>query len=524
MERERARMGCWGWGFRSKANPTQPPSVIAQETPPPLAVTVSNAASLRAAVTSAKPGTRILLAAGTYPGGFFFPNVRGQKGLPIVFAAADPQNPPVILGGSTGTQSSAPEWVELQHLVFAGATGNGLNLDDGGSSETPARHIVLRGLRIAAVGPQGNRDGIKLSGIVDFRVESCTVERRGTGGSAIDMVGCRQGVIEGNLFHHTPAAASTGANGVQTKGGSCNVIIRRNRVEHVGARGVNLGGRTGLAYSRPPLQAAGEHWEAKDIRVEGNTFIGSTAPVAFVRVDGAVVRFNTFYRPERWAVRILQENITAGFVPCRNGLFADDLVASHSTQWVTGGVNLGPNTAPATFQSARNWWYCLDDPARSRPTLSVAETGGVYGQPPQFREAANGDVRLQPDSPARGVGAEAPPKASQPTTQSQLLHTPCQTSTPLPLRRVFSPWLAAPTHRACSPSLTPPRNGDNSAGRTAKPSAAAKDCQRPGARLRTSPGRPPCQGQALRAPSSLATGFISPATAATPCPARRART
>lgn len=386
-----------------------PSFFAARETPPPPGVTVSNAAGLRAAVAAAQPGTRILLAPGAYPGGFYFANVRGETNLPIVIAAAVPEDPPVIQGGANGMQFSDPQWLEIENIVFQGATGNGLNLDDGGSFDTPAQHIVLRGLRVTDVGPAGNRDGIKLSGVVDFRVEGCTIERWGTGGSAIDMVGCHRGIIESNLFRHTPAAASGGANGVQTKGGSREVVIRRNRFEQPGARGVNIGGSTGLEFFRPPLVAGEDHAEARDIRVEGNTFIGGTAPIAFVGVDGATVRFNTIYRPERWALRILQETTAAGFVPCRNGQFTDNIVAFHSSQWSSGGVNIGPNTAPATFQFARNWWTCIDDPPRSRPTLPVAESAGVYGQSPQFRDAAGGDLRLEPGSPAHGVGAEALP-------------------------------------------------------------------------------------------------------------------
>ena len=53
--------------------------------------TVSNAAGFRTAVAAAKPGMRILLAAGTYPGGFFFKNLQGENNRPIVIAAADPE-------------------------------------------------------------------------------------------------------------------------------------------------------------------------------------------------------------------------------------------------------------------------------------------------------------------------------------------------------------------------------------------------------------------------------------------------
>lgn len=370
-------------------------------------ITVHDPAELRAAVATAKAGTFIRMQPGQYSGGFFFATVQGAANRPIVIAAADPNNPPVIQGGGNGMQFSDAAFVELHDLVFAGATGNGLNMDDGGSFDTPAHHLVLRRLRITDVGPTGNHDGIKLSGVVDFRVEDCIIERWGAGGSAIDMVGCHSGIIESNMIRHNPVPTAQGASGVQTKGGSRDVVIRRNRFEHAGARAINIGGSTGLEYFRPPLQPGQAHWEAKDILVEGNTFIGAQAPIAFVGVDAATVRFNTIYRPERWAMRILQETTEAGFVPCRLGRFTDNIIAFYSSQWASGGINVGPNTAPETFQFARNWWFCVDDPARSYPSLPMAETGGVYGQSPQFRDAEGGDLGLQPGSPAHAVGASA---------------------------------------------------------------------------------------------------------------------
>lgn len=381
--------------------------VAREAAPPPPTVDVRDVAGLRAAATAAVPGTRIRLAPGNYPGGVTLANVRGAPGLPVVFAALDPADPPVFRGGTSGWQVSDPEHLVIEDIVFTGASGNGLNIDDAGSFGTPARGVVLRRLRVTDVGPTGNRDGIKLSGVDEFRVEHCVIERWGTGGSGIDMVGCHDGVIEGNTLRHLPSTAAETANGVQAKGGCRNVAILRNRFEHAGSRSVNLGGSTGLTLFRPPLQDGGEHWEARDLKVEGNTFIGSGAPFACVGVDGADVRFNTVYQPGRWFLRILQETTAAGFVPCRNGRFTDNLVAFHSGQWASGGVNVGPNTAPQTFVFGRNWWYCVDQPARSRPTLPVAETGGTYGVSPQFRDAAAGDVSVAPGSPAAHVGAHA---------------------------------------------------------------------------------------------------------------------
>jgi hypothetical protein len=371
----------------------------------PADVLVRTPDEFRQAVVQAKPGTRILLSSGHYPGGFYFSDLRGETNHLIVIAAADPTDPPVIQGGGTGFHLSRPCFVELHNLVISNVTVNGVNIDDGGSFEKPAHHLVLRGLKVSDVGPGGNHDCIKLSGVQDFRVEHCRIERWGTGGgSGIDMVGCHEGVIESNLFCHTDTVGSTG---VQAKGGTSRLSVRRNRFENAGGRAVNIGGSTGLQFFRPPLKPGEEHCEAKDISVEGNTFIGAGAPVAFVGVDGASVRFNTIYHPKRWAVRILQENREPGFVPSRKGEFSNNLVAFDSRDWAEGGVNIGPGTVPETFTFARNWWYCLDDPARSQPKLPVQETGGVYGKDPLFRDAEHGDVRLRSGTPANWVGTEA---------------------------------------------------------------------------------------------------------------------
>lgn len=365
-------------------------------------VVVRDSTELRRALAEARGGTRILLAPGQYAGGLHFSNVRGESNRPIVIAAAEAGRPPVIQGGGNGLQLSDPAFVELHHLVFTGWSANGVNIDDAGSFDTPARGIVLRGLIVTNTGPRGNRDGIKLSGVDDFRVEGCTVTGWGVGGgSGVDMVGCHRGLIRSNVFRHTDEAGSTG---VQCKGGTSEIRIQRNRFENAGGRAVNIGGSTGRAYFRPPLRESSGNAEARDIRVEGNVFVGSAAAMAFVGVDGATVRFNTIYQPKRWALRILQETRTPDFVPSRNGVFTDNVIAFHSAQWSEGGVNVGSGTAPGTFQFARNWWYCLDQPGRSRPRLPSPETNGVYGRAIVFRDAAGGDLRL---TAPNGAGADA---------------------------------------------------------------------------------------------------------------------
>jgi hypothetical protein len=361
-------------------------------------VSVATTDELRRALAAAGPGTRVLVAPGDYEG-FYAAEVRGAEGRPVVLAAADPAHPPVFRGG---VQLCDFSHVEVSGLRIEGAPANGLNVDDGGTFDTPAHHVVLRDLAVIGCGRRGNEDGIKLSGLDDFRLERCTVERWGRGGSAVDMVGCHRGRIEDCTFRDR--AEDPAASGVQAKGGTRELVIRRSRFEHAGERAVNLGGSTALAYFCPKP----EGFEAKDVTIEGCTFVGSEAPIAFVGVDGALVRFNTFYRPRKWLLRILQETRAPGFVPCRNGAFTDNLVAWRSDE-VAAAVNVGPATAPETFTFARTWWWCLDAPGRGPLKLPVAEQDPAGGADPLFRDAEQGDLRLGAPSPARAHGAGALP-------------------------------------------------------------------------------------------------------------------
>ncbi len=362
-------------------------------------VVVTNIAELRRAATNAQPGTTIQVAPGDYVGGVSLMNLHGAPGRPIVIAGLDHTNPPRFVGGS-GVQISGTSHLEIRDIRIVDTRSNGLNIDDSGQRTKPSRHLVLERVSVSGT-PKGNFDGIKLSGLRDFRVSNCYIER--WGGSAIDMVGCHDAVIEGCVFRNG------GDNAVQTKGGSSSISVRSSRFHDFGLRGVNIGGSTGAGYFRPPLEETPKNglYEAREIRVEGCTFVGGGAPIAFVGVDGALVRFNTFVDPARWVVRILQENRAEGFVPSRQGVFEDNLIVFFSGNWASGGVNIGDATLPQTFRFTRNFWFCSDDTSKSKPTLPTPETGGTYGVDPLLTVDDEGRVSVSPASPAHGVGAHA---------------------------------------------------------------------------------------------------------------------
>lgn len=350
-------------------------------------VKVANETSLHQAIANARPGTEIVIAMGNY-GSVSAANIRGTKEQPIVIRGESRDNPPTFVRWHL----SQVENIVIRDLQFRASPNNGLNIDDGGT-EQPSRHIRLERLRVSDL-PTGNYDGIKLSGVEDFQIVDCLVER--WGGSAIDMVGCHRGTVINCTFR------TGGDNGVQAKGGSSDIRIVRSRFENPGNRGVNLGGSTGKPYFRPKTAT----WEARNLSVEGCTFIGAVAAIAFVGVDGAVVRYNTIFKPRRWAIRILQETTDQAFVPCRDGRFENNLVA-FERGWSTGGVNIGPNTAPETFRFANNFWFCIDDPTRSRPQLPTPEQNGLYGLDPLFVAPEQGNLNVRQNSPAQNYGAHA---------------------------------------------------------------------------------------------------------------------
>jgi hypothetical protein len=352
------------------------------------AQTVGDDASLRQALHAAKPGDVIKIKAGTYRGGIYA-TVVGTKDKPVTIEAEDPKTPPLIEGGEGGLQIAGAQHVTLRNLRFHGATGSGLNIDDGGKLDRGATGIVIENVQVTDVGPRGNQDGIKLSGVREFSVKNCTIE--GWGGSAIDMVGCHDGVIEGCTFRGKKGFESS--TGPQCKGGSANVTIRNCRFDNAGDRAINCGGSTGVAFFRP--QDA--KFEAKDITIEGNVFRGGSTPVAFVGVDGAIFRQNTIIDPNRFLLRILQESTDARFVPCRNVTVEKNLFLYKRAR-LAEAINVGAKTDAASFKFKDNWWFCSDAP-QFQPQLPSKEFGGTHGRDPKLKYDEDGWPTAKPGAP-----------------------------------------------------------------------------------------------------------------------------
>jgi len=219
--------------------------IVWQSAAPGGAITVRDARGLRSALSRAQPGMTILLAPGHYGNGFHVERVNGSKDKPIVITAADEQSPAVFEGGEQALHFVDCNYVTLRHVRVVGCSLNGINADDGGSFETPSRGMVFESVTIKDIGPKGNHDGLKLSGLREVVVRNCVFS--GWGGSAIDMVGCQNGIIENCQFIGKEGLSPS--NGVQAKGGSEQILIRRNFFRYAGQRAVNLDAAPGWRIS-----------------------------------------------------------------------------------------------------------------------------------------------------------------------------------------------------------------------------------------------------------------------------------
>src|SRR5690606_25478200 len=126
------------------------------------------------------------------------------------------------------------------------------------------------------------------------------------------------------------------------------------------------------------------------------------AAVAFVGCDTCIFTNNTIVEPQTWIARILQETTDPRFVPSRNGLFRNNIVQFNVADLRNGTfVNVGANTAPATFSFENNLWHAMDTPGFAGPTY----TDGI---PPE-QNPVIGDPMLDTDhrTPAGSIAAGA---------------------------------------------------------------------------------------------------------------------
>ncbi|MEO0788057.1 MAG: right-handed parallel beta-helix repeat-containing protein [Bacteroidota bacterium] len=317
----------------------------------------------------------------------------GTEASPIVILGAiDHQS--IFRGGTEAIHLIDCNYVVIDGIRVEQQTGNGINIDDGGDYSTPSTHITIRNCLFRDMAGAGNNDLLKMSGVDSFFIQECQFLNGGSGGSGVDFVGCHWGVVE-DCFFEDP-----GVTGIQCKGGTQFIRMQRNTFKNVSQRALNLGGSTGLEFFRPPLpDPIVDAFEAADLEVFSNVFIGSRAPVAYVGSVRVKVYNNTFYNPDNWVIRILQENTATGFLVCGDNEFRNNIV------YLPGDlteVNIGPNTASETFGFSNNLWFNASSDSWT-PNLPVPDIDQIIDDP-LFEDPVNENFIIPSNSPAVGAG------------------------------------------------------------------------------------------------------------------------
>lgn len=345
------------------------------------------------ALAKVQPGTRVLIAPGTYGAVGSARNLQGRAGAPIALIGTGDV---VIDPGGKGSELhlADPRFLVIENIAVRNAVPHGVSIDDGGSYESPARFVVLRNVSLSRIGNGGNNDCLKLSGVDDFYIEGSRFAGCNEG-EGIDMVGCHRGTITGNTFTDMPGIA------VQTKGGSADVLVHGNRFIRIGGRAINAGGSTGEPWFRP-LDAP---HEAERIRMIANLIDDTgSAPVTFSGCSDCVFANNTVVDPGDFAVRIVEENPARR--PGERGYFINNIIVFEAGE-LREFVDLRKGTMPATFTFDSNLWFARDDAGFEGPDLPRDLPRGTH--PVASRDPLlDRDFRPRLGSPALGAGRAVP--------------------------------------------------------------------------------------------------------------------
>jgi len=214
---------------------------------------------------------------------------------------------------------------------------------------------------IKRIGPKGLRHALALSGLEGVRIQKCRFE--GWGGSAIEIVSCRDMVIEDCIFIGLDEHSQE--NGIRARAGSDRIHIEKCRFENAGVRVVCLGGPSLMTEFSPELPEKLPKdtllFEMQRATVERCTFIGGKCPVVFSNAEDCVVRNNTILRPTHCVFAILAEQTDPRFGTGKRCIWGFNLAV-----WEPGDiqrfVEFGPGVNREHFYLEENLWWSTENP------------------------------------------------------------------------------------------------------------------------------------------------------------------
>lgn len=351
------------------------------------------------------PGTEIILLPGNY-GRLSTIDFQGTEAAPIKIrgqgaAIIDADSTP---GNGNGLTLREVRYLVLENIQIQDTPFHGINIDDGGSFDTPSEFVIFRNLRIQNSGQLGgNLDCIKMSGVDNFYLInndlSACQQNTPANGECIDMVGAHNGIIHGNRF------GNNNQHCVQTKGGSSDILIHGNVFSNVGGHAINIGGSTDPNLIRPQNSPT----EAQRIRAMSNIIINAeAAAAAFIACWDCEFINNTVINPGRWPIRLLEGGSDGNLFPSLRATVANNIFQFSSNR-VSTHLNIGQGMNAndvASSQFFSNLWFSIDNPNFAQPNLGpLTDNNALIQQNPGFVNPTNANYQLLENSPAKSAGS-----------------------------------------------------------------------------------------------------------------------
>lgn len=342
------------------------------------------------ALRAAAPGTRILLASGSYAGATVS-DVRGTATAPIWIEGPPSTGARARITGARGLHLIGAQYVVIRHLDFTAITQTGINVDD----DTPpvlgsAHHIVIDDVDLSSI----TGTCIQLTGVDDVVIRD---SRATACNRAVMMVGVHRATIA------RLSSTSTTTAGVAMAGGSADIEVRQSRIETTNL-GIWIGGDSDLEQFRPALTMPAGNAEAQDIRVFDNVIRGADNAVVCTICRRALVAHNLIRDANLSVFRLVQAHGPVGgfdFAPAGEVTYRNNVieVAGTPTAMVVGAGTDGPSCA-----FGHNLW--LRGGAAWTPSLPSAEVMGIYDKASGYRD--DGALCASANSPAVRAGTPVP--------------------------------------------------------------------------------------------------------------------
>lgn len=331
---------------------------------------------ITSALSRARPGDRILVRAGTYPGGGWI-SAQGTAAAPITVVSVDGPRRAII----EGAEESLRIGEGAAYLVFDGfeirRSGNNVIHIDGG-----AHHIWLRNVFAHHAGQDG--DVVKVNQARSIYLEGSELAFPGARDDSenpsqecIDFVHTDDVVVRDSYIH------DGGNSLIYAKGGSRGVLFERNVIATQGSRAIDP--MVGLGAVTDSSLLDGRDFEAIDVVFRNNVVIGGIGGAVGVYDASNVAIANNLFL-----------NNSGGYVEFRAGsgpLERSENVAAVNNLFVDTRGRM-PTTYRRSahdlndFSTSHNLFWNNGSPVPSSPLINLAAQPGHLVADPGIRMPA----------------------------------------------------------------------------------------------------------------------------------------